>query len=118
MITRALATTPDCRNGNCPTVWGPFGGSVIVQGYAVRPGTVAVPAEILERAAQALRAEGHGIPAQRGAGAVTRVGLNFEVTGDPTTPGVLALTFPPGEAGVELPGAVIVRDALATEEAA
>jgi hypothetical protein len=120
MITRALATTPDCRNGNCPTVWETDRGTVVVQGYAAGPGTVRVPAAILERAAAVLNvAEGARVPAQRaGRGWVRReAGGDYLVRGDASTGDVMGLTFPINEAGVELPDSEITRAVRTIKEA-
>jgi hypothetical protein len=119
MITRALATTPDCRNGNCPTVWETDRGTVVVQGYAAGPGTVRVPAEILERAAAVLSiAEAAAVPAQRaGRPWVTREGGDYVVRGDASTDHIMGLAFPTNEAGVELPDGEITRAVRTIKEA-
>lgn len=120
MIVCALAAPLDCRNGNCPTVWDTDAGTLVVQGYLLRRGAVAVPSDVLRRAAVMIidRARAWNGPTF-GAAALATTGM-YTVQGRHETPDVLDLQVPPGEGAVEVSPDVLlgVRGRDAIEEAA
>lgn len=122
MITQTLATTRECRNGNCPTLWATDNGTVIIQGYIAGHRRVRVPIEILERGVAQLAAVPRSavlVPSPReGEPPVVRAGTDFLVRGDASTPDIAVLTFPENEAAVELAVIEVVRAVHRTKEAA
>lgn len=126
MITRLLAAT-NCRDGNCPTVWGTDHSTVVVQGYVEcqrsrRFRTVRVPGPIIEAAASSmLSSMAPTIPAQAGPASEWSIepdGSDYLVTGRCDTPDVEARPVPAGEAVVELPAVALTRLPAVREEAA